>query len=80
MASAVAKKLHDDEARYSLLHHRKRAAELSARDSLDHFEKGLLRDSLSIIAGSDAYCLRHIDLNDAAYLAELDAFAEGLAA
>lgn len=69
----AAKELHDRQSHYERLHHQKRMRDLSRRDQLDHTDLRLKEDSRRILNG-EASLTRCVDLADAAYLAELDAF------
>jgi hypothetical protein len=69
-----ATELYERQMRYDILHHRKRVAELRAVARPDRHQRMLLRQSERVLAHPcEGY--RSADLNNAAYLAELDAFA-----
>lgn len=69
----AAKQLHARQCHYDRLHHMKRVRELSAMPSLDSDQVRMLHASRAILCG-EANGSRSVDLSDAAYLAELDAF------
>ncbi len=59
---------------YDRLHHLMRIRDFEAAGKLDHFDFGLLQQSRRCVA-SPAEAYNSVDLDDAGYLAELDAFA-----
>jgi hypothetical protein len=69
----AAKELHERECRYARLHHQMRVRDLSRRRPLDSTDLRLSEDSRQILTG-EKLLTRCVDLNDRAYLAELDAF------
>lgn len=69
-----AKALAERQRYYDLLHHKLRVRDFSKRADLDWLQRALLLDSLEIVANPDMPP-RSVDLDDAAYLRELDEFA-----
>ncbi|WP_124649137.1 hypothetical protein [Burkholderia stagnalis] len=68
-----AQQLYARQCHYDRLHHMKRFHELSAMLTLDSGQMRMLHASRAILRG-EASGSRSVDLDDAAYLAELDAF------
>jgi len=73
MKTNPAQQLNARQCHYDRLHHMKRLHELSALPALDSDQVRLLHASRAILRG-DASGSRSVDLDDSAYLAELDAF------
>jgi hypothetical protein len=69
----AAAQLHARQCHYDRLHHMKRFHELSVKPDLDSEEVRMLHASRAIL-NNQAPGTRSVDLSDAVYLAELDAF------
>lgn len=71
---ASAPSLNARQRHYDVLHHRKRIAELGAKPNPTWFDRTLIRQSREYLDGPAMSC-NAVDLADAVYLAELDAYA-----
>lgn len=69
----AAAQLHARQCHYDRLHHMKRFHELTTKPNLDSEETRMLHASRAIL-NKETPGTRSVDLSDAAYLAELDAF------
>ncbi|ENM3721055.1 hypothetical protein Q3S85_000741 [Vibrio cholerae] len=72
-----SKELNDEQKKYDMLHHKMRAARLRKKEEqgikLDWLEREMLNSSLNVLS-NPVLGSRSVDLNDSAYLRELDAF------
>ncbi|CAM2198432.1 conserved protein of unknown function (plasmid) [Paraburkholderia kururiensis] len=68
-----ARRMHARQCHYGRIHHIKRVRELSAMADLNSEEVRMLRASRAILNG-ESPATRSVDLSDAAYLVQLDAF------
>lgn len=76
-AAARARALQDRRRHYAGLHHAYRLQELEAKERLDSHDCRLMDQSRAYLANPGA-CSAVFDLDDTAYIAELDAYAAQL--